>query len=337
MELLGGMYHDPAIIGLLARLLAMDRQCLEADKRAETQIAVVLDEPSFTYVADGEPLLTALLNAQKSYELVYLGAPFDTIRLADLVAGRTPPFRFYVFLNTFRVTSRQRERLHARLSQNGATALWVYAPGYIDQDLSVENIRRLTGIGLAESGQAGELRVQITNSAHPYTRSLPAGMVYGTDVNVETIRRYFDHQIYLKDLSNLSLPPLPGLKIAPRFYGDDAEATALGQLAGYDQPGLLVKRLSGWTSVYSSAPILPAGLLRNIARAAGCHIYTDADDVVYASRRFLGIYSPAGGERTIQLRRPGRVVDLLEGRVLASQARSFSLQLPPNAAALLAL
>ena len=336
MELLGGMYHDPAIIDLLVRLLAIDREYLEADKRAETQIAAVLDEPSFTYVADGEPLLTALLNVQKSYELVYLGAPFETVRLADLVAGRTPPFKFYLFLNTFRVTSHQRERVQARLSQNGATALWVYAPGYIDQNLSVENICRLTGIRLAERDQTGELCVKITNFAHPYTRSLPGGMAYGTDVNVEAIRRYFDHQIYLKDLSDPNLPPLPGLKIAPQFYGDDSEATVLGRLAGHDRPGLLVKRLSRWTSVYSSAPILPAALLRNIARAAGCHIYTDANDVVYASRRFLAIYSPTGGQRTIQLRRPGRVLDLLEGRVLASKAQSFSLQLQPNGAALLA-
>ena len=200
----------------------------------------------------------------------------------------------------------------------------------------MENICQLTGIRLAESGQAGELRVEITDFAHPYTRSLPGGTAYGTDVNVEAIRRYFDHQIYLKDLSKPDLPPLPGMKIAPRFYGDDSEATVLGRLAGYDRPGLLVKRLSGWTSVYSSAPIVPAALLRNIARAAGCHIYSDANDVVYASRRFLAIYSPTGGERTIQLRHPGRVLDLLEGRELASQARSLSLRLQPNGAALLA-
>lgn len=337
MELLGGMYHDPAITGLLARLLAIDRQYLDADKRGETEIAVVLDEPSFTWFADGEPFLSVLLNAQKSYELVYLGAPFETIRLADLVAGRTPPFKFYIFLNTFRVTSEQREQVHARLSRDRATALWVYAPGYIDQDLSVENIRRLTGMRVAESNQAGELRVEITDFAHPYTRPLPAGTAYGTDVNVERIRRYFDHQIYLKDISNPDLPPLPGLKLAPRFYGDDSEATVLGKLLEYDRPGLLVKRFPRWDSVYSSAPLLPAALLRNIARAAGCHIYTDANDVVYASRRFLAIYSPTGGERTIQLRRPGRVVDLLEGRTVASKARNFSLQMERNGAMLLGL
>ncbi len=60
-------------------------------------------------------------------------------------------------------------------------------------------------------------------------------------------------------------------------------------------------------------------------------------DLVYASRRFLAIYSPRGGDRTIQLRRPSRVLDLLEGRVLASKVQSFSLQLQPNGAALLAL
>jgi hypothetical protein len=337
MDLLGGMYHDPAIIGLLAELVEIDRKYLATDKRGETEIAVVLDEPSFTYTADGEPALTALLNVQKSYELVYLGAPFETIRLADLAAGRAPPFKLYIFLNAFRVTNEGRERIHAQLKRNDATALWVYAPGFVDEKCSVEAMSLLVGMHLAESPNAGDLRVAITNYDHPYTRALAKGSVYGTDVNVEGIRRYFDHQIYLKDLSKPALPVLPGYRIGPQFFGDDPDAAVLGTLAGLERPGLLVKRAAGWTSVYSSAPIVPAALLREIARAAGCHIYSDGNDVVYANRRFVAIYSPSGGERTIRLRRPGRVLDVLERRLLGSSLQSLSLKLQPNTTTLLAI
>ena len=337
MDLLGGMYHDPRITGLLSKLLAIDRKYLNADKRADAEIAVVLDEPSFTWFGDGEPLFTALLNVQKSFELVYLGAPFETIRLADLAAGRLPAYRLYIFLNTFSVTSGQREAVRRRLEQDGATALWVYAPGYVGDNLSVENMRLLTGIRLAEDSRRGDLRVEITDLDHSYTRSLPKGIAYGTDVNVEGIRRTFDHQIYLKDLSKPDLPVLPGFSISPQFFADDSEAAVLGTLAGLGRPGLVVKRLSGWTSVYSSAPIVPAALLRNIARSAGCHIYSDANDVVYASAGFLAIYSPSGGVRAIQLRRPGRIVDLLEDRVLGSGTRTLSLELKPNSTTLMAI
>jgi hypothetical protein len=227
--------------------------------------------------------------------------------------------------------------VHLQLQKSGSTALWVYAPGYIERDLSVENMRRLTGIRLAERPEPGDLRVEISNADHPYTRSLPRGAAYGTDVNVEGIRRTFDHRIYLKDLSRRDLPSLPGFKVSPRFFGNDPDATVLGMLAGVGQPGLLVQRMPGWTSVYSSAPILPAALLRNIASAAGCHIYSDANDVVYASRRFLAIYSPAGGKRTIQLRRPGRVLDLLENQALPSDQGKLPLNLEPGSTTLLAI
>ena len=197
----------------------------------------------------------------------------------------------------------------------------------------------LTGIQLAESNTAGELRVEITNFDHPYTKSLHRGFVYGTDIDVNSIIRWYDHQIYLKDPRDPSLRrDLPGFSISPRFYSEDGEAIVLGKLAGVDKPGLVVKRQpDGWTSVYSSAPILPAALLRNIVRAAGGHIYSDANDVVYANKNTLCIYSPAGGMRMVRLPTSLRVVDLLDGAVFADGATEFPLTLAANSTVLLGL
>ena len=95
--------------------------------------------------------------------------------------------------------------------------------------------------------------------------------------------------------------------------------------------------MPGWTSIYSSAPILPAALLRNIARAAGCHIYSDGGDVVYANREFLGVYSPAGGSRTIHLPERSDVTDLLTDKILRKTCAEFPVELPPNTTLLLKL
>jgi hypothetical protein len=338
MELLGGTYNDPEIIGLLSRVRQVDQKYLAADKRSSADIAVVLDEDSYRYLGDGEVFLTALVSAQKQWELNYIGAPYDTYLAADLGDPAMRDYKLYLFLNTFRVSPQQRAAIQQRLKRNHATAIWVYAPGYIDEKLSLENIQALTGIRLAEDPSAGELHVTLTSSDHPYTSALPRGLEYGTDVNVANIKQYFDHRLYLKDPTDPSLRrDLPGFRVQPRFYGDDPKATALGKLAGLNRPGLLVKEQDGWTSVYSSAPILPAALLRSIAQAAGCHMYTDAGDVVYADRNFLAIYSPNGGKRLVHLPHASRVLDLLEGRTLAEGASEFSIEMPANTARVFAL
>jgi len=339
-DLHGGNFHDEQIISLLGKLKKIDEKYLKADKRSNAEVAVILDEETFKYLGDGEPLFNALLTAQKQWELGYLGAPWEPYLLTDMDNPKLRDYKLYIFLNTFRVTDKQRASIHKRLKRNGATAVWVYAPGYIqDNRLSVEAMRALTGIQLAESDSSGELRVEITSYDHNYTKSLPKGFVYGTDVNVENIIRWYDHQIYLKDPRDPSLRrDLPGFRISPRFYSDDPQAKVLGKLAGLDKPGLVVKeQQGGWTSVYSSAPILPAALLRNILRAAGGHIYSDENDVVYANKNFLCIYSPKGGKRTIRLPGPARVVDLLENKTLSSGTDNFAVTIEQNRAILLAL
>ncbi len=330
-DLHGGTYHDDEIIQLFQKLKEIDVKELESDKRSDPDIAVIVDEASFTYTGDGEPLWNALMTAQKQWEFAFIGAPWNGYLLSDIDNPKLREYKLYVFLNTFRVTPEQRAAIHARLKKNGATAVWVYAPGYIGEKLSIADMQALTGIRLAESPVPGELHVDITAYDHPYTKSLARGSAYGTDVNVANIIRWYDHQVYLKDPRDSSLRrDLPGFRISPRFYVNDPGARTLGKLAGIDKPGLVVKQQSGWTSVYSSAPILPAALLRNIARTAGCHIFSDAGDNVYACRGFLGIYSPSGGARILRLPRKSRVIDLLEDRVLADDVTEMPLKLSPN-------
>lgn len=335
-DLFGGTYHDDKIIELLSQLKKIDNQYVDADKHSNADIAVILDESSFTYFGDGEPLFTALLTAQKQWEFAFIGAPWDPYLLSDIRNPNLRDYKLYIFLNTFHVTSKEREVIRRRLKRNHAIAIWVYAPGYIEDKLSVENIRALTGIRVEEADSGGELHVDISSFDTAYTKGLPNPTAYGTDVNVENIRRWYDHQLYLKDPRDPSLRrDLPGFRISPRFWSDDPQVQILGTLAGLDKPGLVVKQMPGWTSIYSSAPILPASLLRNIARAAGCHIYSDGGDVVYADREFLGVYSPAGGNRTIRLPERSTVTDLLTGKVVAEDAFEFSTDLPSNITLLL--
>ncbi len=328
-DLFGGTFHDEKITRLLADLRKIDEQSLDMNKTSTAEIAVILDESSFTYCGDGEPLFNALLTAQKQWQLGFLGAPWEPHLITDIDNPKLKDFKLYIFLNTFHVSPEQRAAIHARLKRNGATAVWVSA---------AQTMSELTGIKLGEENKAGELHVDISNHESAYTKALPKDFAYGTDVNVKDIIRYYDHQVYLKDPRDPSLRrDLPGFRIAPRFYVDDRDATVLGNLAEVGKAGLAVKKQTGWTSIYSSAPILPAALLRNIAREADCHVFSDANDVVYANRNFLCIYAPTGGTRTIRLPNKAKVTDMLENKVITGGSAEFPLEMTANSAVLLRL
>jgi hypothetical protein len=338
-DLFGGTFDDPQITDLLARLKRIDEEHLTVDKGSIAEVAVILDEPSFTYAGDGEPVFNAWLTAQKQWELGFMGMPWEPHLLSDMDNSDLRDFKVYIFLNTIRVSAEQRRAIHERLRRNGATAVWVYATGYIDELADVANMSALTGIRLAEDMRPGELHVDITNRGHLITRGLPEGLAYGTDERVEEIIRYYDHQVYLKDPRDPGLHrDLPGFSVSPRFYADDPEATVLGTMgAGLGRPGLVVKEVDGFRSIFSGAPILPSSLLRGIARSAGVHIFSDADDVVTANRHFLSIYAPKGGTRTVRLPERATVVDLIDQRTIAREVTEFDLEMEENTAVLLKL
>src|SRR4030042_2755779 len=140
-------------------------------------------------------------------------------------------------------------------------------------DVSLENMTDLTGCRFGMGEQPWGPLVHITDSGHPITKDLDQALFWGTNS-----------------------------KLAPLFYIDDSEARVLGQVVysqGNCKPGLAVKTFPEWTAVYSAAPNLPASVLRGIARFARVHIYSDAGDVLYASRQLLGVHTVGGGNRQL--------------------------------------
>ena len=86
-----------------------------------------------------------------------------------------------------------------------------------------------------------------------------------------------------------------GAKTSPVFYANEDEGKVLGVLEGSGKPGLVVKRFADWTSIYSAAPALPAGLIREIAEFAGATITKPSpDDVTYVASNLFAVHSRQG-------------------------------------------
>jgi len=300
---------EPAFAPLLASFRELGEFLLQTDRTPSAEIAVLLDDLSFFYESDRNYLDVPLIFQQRLWGLPRIGAPFDTFLLQDFIEGRLRPYKLYVFLNSFQLDKTRRESLKRELRKEGRVALWIYAPGYLDERPSLEPMRDLTGFNFGLSETPWGPLMHIVDFDHPVTAGLPQDLSWGTNN-----------------------------KLSPIFYLHDPEARVLGQVVfsqGNCKPGMGVKTFPEWTSIYVAAPNLPAALLRGVARFSGVHLYNEAGDVLYATRDLLAVHTVSGGDRTFSLPRKVEIVyDLFERRVVAQDAGQFQVQLRPASTAL---
>ena len=294
---------------------------LQLDRTPRSEVAIFLDDESYLYEANRNNIDLPLIAHQRHMTFNRFGAPHDLYLLNDLLEGRLPPYKLYVFLNAFHLDYARRQALKDLVCRNGQTALWYHAPGYLNSDapggqtISLDHMTDLTGFRFNLGKSFWSAMGHVTDFTHPITRGLPQDLFWG------------------------STRP-----IAPIFHVEDPEATVLGEVIyslGRCKPGLTLKTFHAddparaWTSIYSATPTLPAAVVRGIARHAGVHLYSEEGDVLYATPDLLAVHTTAGGCRTFKLPRPVEVVyDLFHERTLQRDAAEFEVQLPPASTAL---
>jgi len=270
---------------------------------------VLLDDESFFYESDRINLDLPLVFQQRLWGLPRTGAPYDVFLLQDFIEGWLRPYKLYLFLNSFQLDKARREALKRELQKDGRVAVWIYAPGYLEESPSLEHMRELTGFKFGLNEHPWGPLMNIVDFTHPITAGLAQDLAWGTNS-----------------------------KLSPIFFLEDPEARVLGQVVfsqGNCKPGLGVKTFPGWTSIYVAAPNLPAPVLRGIARFAGVHLYNQEGDVLYATRELLAVHTVSGGERTFSLpREVEEVHELFERKSIARNTREFRVRLLPVSTAL---
>jgi hypothetical protein len=299
----------PEFAALLKEFRDIGERSMALDRSSASEVAVLIDDESFFYETCRYNLDIPLVFQQRLWGLPRMGTPFDVFLLDDFLAGRLRPYQLYVFLNPLRLDAGRRRALSTELRRDGRTALWIYAPGYIKDAPGLENMEELTGIRFGLGEQPWGPFAHITDFDHPITKGLGQDFFWGTNA-----------------------------KLAPLFYVDDPAARVLGEVVysqGNCRPGFAVKEFPGWRSVYSAAPNIPANVLRNIARYAGVHIYSDAGDVLYANKSLLGVHALEGGARVFRLPARAKSVDDVFGRTtIAKGVSEFETVLQPRSTGL---
>jgi hypothetical protein len=287
-------FHDQQIMADIARMKAVCDEALACDRAPAAQVAVFVDEEAMNLYDTRHPM-TRELGIELLDELACAGAPFDLYLLPDIADPGLRDYRLYVFPNAFRNDEALCEAIRRKVCRNGATVLWVYAPGFADTSGgSVEASEDLTGIRLA---------------------ALPGGMESAS----LTLSR--DHEITSALRSDLSC----SYALAPAFRIDDAAAVCL--VEGPLGPALGVREFSDWRSVYS---LLPPNreLLLGLYRYAGVHVYCDTFDVIGASRDYLMIHTATSGAKELRLPAACDATELITGRTVGQDIRVIRDELP---------
>ena len=298
MEQGPGWFEHPEILADLGRLRTLHGSLPPTALRSTAEIAVVISQVSQPFMAQTPNLVMPFISDQIIRELSFVGAPFDLILSSDLPHAAN--YKLLIFPVSYFVPEAERRRIRA-LCRPGRTILWLHAPGLMtDKGADPKAASALTGITLELAQIGGPAHVRITDFASALTKGLPPGYVYGTHRRVAPLLEVADPKALVLG-----------------FAGSTALNAQDGvgwKLATYRGAGLAVKEVGGARVIFSATGPVPAPLLRNIAREAGVHLYSEAGDVVYASRGLLAVHYASSGRRTLRIPRGRRVRDAITGR-----------------------
>lgn len=310
-----GMYDHPSVGECIARLSEIGRRSLNFPRGVAPGVAMIVDEESVFHQQCANRLFFPMLYYQRQYHWGCSGVAWNLFLHNDLSRSSFPDHKMYYFLNTFFMTDAEIESVERRVKRNGAVVVWTYAPGIQSPaGIDLERASRLTGFRLRAANLEALPRVSLTALDHPFVRYQPPE---GGD-------RYCHGDL---PPSFIGAGPMgnddrAGI-LGPLIYVDDPAAETLGELDPLQAPGFCVKRFADWTSVFVSAPMINAHILRNIAREAGIHVYADQGDVVLAGRSFLTVHAREAGEKLIRLPVPSDVYECYDGRLIGRQLTEF--------------
>ena len=293
-----GWFSHPGILKEISGLVRLFEQQLEEDRSPAPELAVVVSQESMCYLRFDGAMTDATVPRQLS-ELAAMGVPFRLYYASDLERVFATPegdkIKMVIFANCPYFTEAQRQTIRDHVTTRGRTVLWIYAAGLVtDAEISLDVMAELTGIRANWWDRAWPMRAVscITGDR----------MTYGSDSYVD-----------------------------PWLYGDDPEAAVHGWMRGKtdqpfaDSPALLTKTFDHWQSWWSAVAPVPGAILREIARHAGVHIYTENGDQPLLAHGLLGVHAACDGERTVYLPGPSMVKDALTDELVAEAASQFTV------------
>ncbi len=248
-------------------------------------------------------------------ELARIGAPVTFYDIRDLMQDNFPfdKYKMYIFIDDFYMSEQERQVINTHVKNNNRMLVWYYASGYVtDHSLSTQAMSEMIGMNIDTFGKTMKL-------------------IHGMDVVLDGNEHWLTK--FCEPTRRIVEPHV----IAPVFWVNDKSAqvlatgfsTAQDAYDGYtyNKPAICIKKMSDWTSVWSGISYLPAGILRNIAKQAGVHIYSCSGDQVFAGTDLFAMHAAYTGKRKIKFPIAVDILDALSQKQIYKSVTDISIEL----------
>ncbi len=262
MDLSGaGAFKHPAPWKMLAERLPMYRDLYKNPTQYKPDAAVIIDERSKLYIkSDWDAFNWSLIDFRNQCNKS--GAAVGYYTLQDFIEGLVPPCKLYLFPNAFSLSAEQVRQLRGRLDQNKSTAIWHYAPGYINgSQFSISQACALTSMQLkladGKSNSIGE--------------GLAAGLRWA-----------------------------PDLTLSPRLVAADPSVEVFGRYPD-GAVSAAIKKSARHTDIFLGSLGVTAELLTHLMRRSSVHVWVDDGSAVQTDGQWLMVHSAAAGAKIINV------------------------------------
>ena len=315
-EIESGMFKLDEHIRIAKRIQAIARGVIHANRSMVAGLAILTDSESNFHQANSNRLIYAMNYEARRLHWFHTGMAGETYHLDDAQNPDMPNHKVIMVTNAFCMTDKQLKNIIGLARKNSATIIWLVAPGVqTPKGFNLERTSKITGFKIRSADVDGLPMITLNPGEHPLSRpALSGGGI---------LSRFGGGPHEEDDSGSRSIGPL--------FYIEasaNKDAIVLGTLDVLCEPGLAVRQMDGYTSIYCAAPYVHNALLRAIGSGTRAHIYLNSDDLVHVANDLILVHAKSSGLKKIQWHKRVQIVyDIYSGREIATNCRNWSFRM----------
>lgn len=320
-EINKGMYSHARHKKTIKQLWKVAAAAVHADRTPEPGLGVFMDSRSNFCMTASNRLSFAMNYEARQRHWSHAGMSCEIYDMPDVSHPDLPSHKVIMVTNAFAIDVAEAQSLIKLARQNNGVVIWLMAPGVIGgDDYDVEATSTITGIKICAKDVEIIPHVTICDfnpkeKIHPW---------------IELAKQAEDFTVGFGG-GRHDMDDSGARCCGPVFYADvndDPQAVVCGHLTALHEPGLVIKPMDGYTSIYCSAPYLHKSLLRACGQYWGAHIYQDNDDLIHVSKELILIHANHKGTKRIRWpRKVEAVIDLFSGRTIDRDCDHWTLNM----------
>jgi len=286
------LYNQPELMAEYRLQEKILRKALNKDRSSVAEVAIVFDPEMRLYLGNDKKYTApsryfALFDFMK-HVWQRGGAPFDMI-FTDQIK-EFPPYRVYVFCNTWRFNEEQLQIIRENVFKNGQTAVFLWADGLIAQDghFDSRELSKLIGMDVKMLKKSQTWQMKATQELAKLI-----DIKSGSEVGV-----------LKKENNDACAKNVDKWEYSPAFYiKADNKSIPLAKNKA-NQTSAAMRRYDEYTIIYSASGNLTEPLFRLALQSAKAFEYTKSDALLMMNKSYIAFhtYKP----ETIKLKLPKR-------------------------------